>query len=98
MPLQTNRPLHLDLIYDLLEFATGLGVIVMAIFPLAVPGLVLVIVPLMAVAVAGGLVSLVLALPMIAVYRLARLVRRRLTGRRAPRPSVQPRCAGADQR
>ena len=59
----------------------GLGILTVALFPLALPGLLLfVIAPLALVAVVGGL----LAVPLVLPFWLARIVRQSRSHRRRP--------------
>jgi hypothetical protein len=67
----------------------GLGIITAALFPFALPGLLLVVVPLALVAV----VVLVLAIPLLLPLWLVRSLRRRLSARRRAEPRRQPTAA-----
>jgi hypothetical protein len=69
-----------DLASELSAWGTGGGIISMALFPFAIPLLVLTaiaVVPLVLVALVGGLVAAVLALPVLAGRALVRKLRAR---------------------
>ncbi|HWF49399.1 MAG TPA: hypothetical protein VG294_02050 [Solirubrobacteraceae bacterium] len=83
MPSHADRPSFLDLIFDLFEFTVGLGILVMALSPFAVPGIVIVLVPLMVIGLAGAMVALALGLPVILLVRVTRRARGAVRGRRA---------------
>ncbi|MDQ6776258.1 MAG: hypothetical protein M3071_08595 [Actinomycetota bacterium] len=86
MPAQANGS-PAQLIFDVFEFTVGLGVFVMALFPLAVPGIVIVLVPLLVIALAGAIVSAAVVLPLVLLQRITRRVRVTLLDRRV-RPQL----------
>jgi hypothetical protein len=81
VPSHADRPSSLDLIFDLFEFTVGLGILVMALSPFAVPGIVIVLVPLMVIGLLGAIVALALALPVILLVRVTRWARGAMRGR-----------------
>lgn len=57
----------LDLIFEVFDFVTGLGILTMSLSPLAIPCIALVLVPAMVLGLVGGLALAVLSLPVLAV-------------------------------
>ena len=89
MPAPRSTPSGADVAIELLTWATGLGIVTFALFPLLIPGLVVLAVftvPLLVVPVAIGLLAAVMALPWLVV----RAIRRR---RRRRRPVASPQLA-----
>jgi len=86
VPAQPRASL-IELMFDVSEFAAGLGIFLMALAPLAVPIVALILVPLLAVALVGGLASVAIGLPLMLLVRVARRVRPRPAAREL-RPDV----------
>jgi Flp pilus assembly protein TadB len=82
MPTESRKDSAVEVATQVNAEMAGLGILTFALFPLAVPGLVLfVIAPLVALAVVGA----VLAAPFVLVLSLFLIVRRRRSRRRARR-------------
>jgi hypothetical protein len=82
MPTTSSRPSASDLAQETTAFAVGAGILVMALFPLAIPILALTAValfPLLVVPLALGVLAAVFALPVLA----GRLLWRRRSRARA---------------
>jgi hypothetical protein len=78
-------PSPADVASELNDLLAGVGILTMALFPFAVPVLVLVIAPLALVAVAG----LLLAIPFVLPLWLVRMVVRSRSRRRGARVSAE---------
>jgi membrane protein implicated in regulation of membrane protease activity len=78
-------PSPADVASELNDLLAGVGILTMALFPFAVPVLVLVIAPLALVAVAG----LLLAIPFVLPLWLVRMVVRSRSRRRGARASAE---------
>ena len=74
----------LDLIFEVIDFVTGLGILTMALAPLAIPGIVLIVVPAMVLGLVGGLAAAVVALPLLLVRWVVVAVVRRSGGGTVP--------------
>ncbi len=108
MPLHTDSPQYLDvhthsstspaeLIFEISEFAAGLGIFLMALFPLAVPLIAMLVIPLMLVGLLGGLALTVVCAPVM----LLRTIIRRARGTTAAgelRPDAGSRSVGRSVR
>ena len=64
-----------DVITDAAGFLAALGAGTMILFPLAIPGLALIVVPLMLLAAAVGLLVAVAAVPVLTLVALRRVAR-----------------------
>jgi hypothetical protein len=87
--MRTNTTIdsHREAIDETSAWLVGGGIVTLALFPLALPGIALAVIaalPLLLVALVGGLVAALFVLPV----RLARLVVRALRTRSADRPAV----------
>jgi hypothetical protein len=79
MPAPSQTPSSAELTTEVSGLLTGLGILTMALFPIALPGLLLfVVAPLVFVAIAG----LLLAIPLVLPFWLARFVVRSWSARR----------------
>jgi hypothetical protein len=86
MPAPHETPSGTEVANELATWATGLGIITFALFPLVIPGVLVLVVftiPLLVVPLVGGLVAAVIAVPWLAV----RALRRRAGRRRRMSPS-----------
>jgi hypothetical protein len=88
-PRTDTEPTTGDIVTELASLFAGLGMMTMVLFPFAVPALAfaaIVVVPLLALALVVGVVSAVLAAPVLAVRALVRHERpaRRSGYRRVP--------------
>jgi hypothetical protein len=83
MNAHPTPPSSADLASEAGGLSTGLGIITVALFPVAVPGLLFVVVPLALMAVVG----LLLAIPFVVPVWLVRTVRRRQSRGRGSMPS-----------
>jgi membrane protein implicated in regulation of membrane protease activity len=86
MPTTSTTNSSIEVVHGVSEALVGGGVVTMALFPLALPIIILTVVatlPLLLVALAAGLVVALLAAPVL-------LVRRRRRSTRAPRRSPVP--------
>jgi hypothetical protein len=92
MSMDTSRATHStsEVATETGGLLAGFGIITAALFPFALPGLLLVVAPLALVALAG----VVLALPIVLPLWLVRSLRRRLSARERAEPRRQP-TAGA---
>ena len=75
MPAHPTRPLSTDVATEANGLLTGFGILTFALFPFALPGLLLAVAPLALVAMVG----LVLAIPVLIPLWVVRAVRRRAT-------------------
>jgi hypothetical protein len=98
MPSQTEIPSRpgaptsttassLDLLFEVFDFLAGLGIFTMALSPIAVPGIALLVVPLVALGLVAGLAGAALALPVLLVRVIVQAARRRT---HPPRELVAP--------
>ena len=62
---------------EVADLSVGLGILLMPLFPLALPGLLLVVVPLVLVAVIGALLAIPFVLPLWLVHTVRRVRTRR---------------------
>ena len=70
-----------DVITDAAGFLAAVGAVTMSLFPLAIPGLALIVVPLMLLAAAVGLLVAVAAVPVLTLVALRRVARPSTTDR-----------------
>jgi len=92
---QTTRrtsPTSAELVDEASNWAVGGGVITLALFPLAIPGLIILLIgaiPLLLLAVPVGLLVALVVLPMLVVRGLVRRLRRALRTAGAPTPTTR---------
>jgi hypothetical protein len=80
MPAPREAPSGTEVANELVVWGTGLGIITFALFPLVIPGVLVLVaftIPLLIVPLAGGLVAAVIALPWLGVRALRRRAARR---------------------
>jgi hypothetical protein len=91
MPAQRPDASAGDLATEAVTWVTGLGIVTMAIFPLLIPGLIVLAIftlPLLVIPLVGALLAAVIAVPWLVVRALVRR-----TGRRRRRRAISPQPA-----
>jgi hypothetical protein len=81
MPTHGAKTSASDLAWELSDWNVGAGIVMTALFPLALPMLVLTLVatiPLLLIGLVGGLAVAVVAAPVVVLWRLGRLATRAL--------------------
>jgi hypothetical protein len=90
---ETTASARAEITDEISKWTVGGGIVTLALFPLALPILILtavallpLLVPVLAIALLGGLI----ALPVFLIRKLARLVSRRRPRRRRPQATGEP--------